>query len=239
MTETMNETKSCAKHCLPSLLLILLASFFSHMGIAQEEKPPFKQFELGFNSTLLTRQILNLSAANIEQSPYDFSLRYNFSPQNNFALRFGTGWRSETSKRIDKNSGSATSQDNEFNNSSLDFRLGFEVRKNMGKHFSAHLGFDFISRISSNSSKNTNPSGFNKVEDKAKSLGLGPTLGIQWTFNKHLALYTEGNVYFQHRKSKSMNEFVSGSFSNKTESSGSVNFTRTTLPTTLYLLIRF
>lgn len=204
--------------------------------------------EIGVNATYFIKQVFSLSNNTLPTQPYQ--LTYKLIARNRIAGRLGIGAdMSSTSTTV---SGSTIPRDTK--NSNVYGRLGIEYRKQVGRHFLAYAGLDFVTQlINSKTTSSTTPNnpGFSQTvvtTDKNNAFGGGPVLGIQYYINKRMSLYTEMPITFLTGKSsETVNTTTTNSngFGNPTTTFQS-DITNSTnndfsiaVPVTIYFAVKF
>ncbi len=170
-------------------LFFLLILLFASTAKAQEkavEKPKIHH-EIGVNTTLLLKQIINFGDTKIAISPYAFTYKML---KNNKGLRFGIGMNLSSI-----NERQLTFADNKTNlNQNANLRLGFEMQRAINSKWNTWVGFDAVANYTNNT--NINDSGFDRVSigNRTKGAGMAIALGAEWRFNKHFSIATEANL---------------------------------------------
>jgi opacity protein-like surface antigen len=245
---------------LKTAFLAFCSSLF-FTSTAQEADSTLRiRHEVGINTTMLIKQIFNLSNNTFPTLPYDIT--YN-CVRNKSALRFGVGFTFEntTLTRIESsNSPFPTPDDNvpTYDRSfSASLRAGWERRYYFDKRFMAYAGIDiavgmFDGKSQTVSIFNNLPSSYNfqksTVTQSSMKLGGGPVAGLRFNISKHLSLLTEMPVYafYNHSKMTSVDYSRNIDFGgNTTENTNSETEITSgsnisiTLPVTIYLVVRF
>ena len=222
--------------------------------------------EIGLNTTLLLKQIFNLSNNTFPTLPYDLTYKLI---KNKSALRIGLGITMTNSSVETTTSSTSTFSTTstapspdatvpvESKSTNLFYRVGWERRYMLNKYIGACWGIDMAGQYGTSYSQSSN--GFNnlpfsysftKSTDKLTLLtyGGGPMVGIQVFFAKHISVYTEVPIYFMLEQQKDVSETYQHSYSSSNGWNTTTN-TQTqmtkgttlniTLPVTLYLAIKF
>jgi hypothetical protein len=248
---------------LKTALLIFSSSLFL-VSTAQEADStmvrPKPQHEIGINTTMLLKQIFNLSNNTFTTLPYDITYNYAWKRA---ALRFGIGITYSNNKVNRTESSTAfipgpddnvPTYDNSFSTS---IRAGWERRYHFDRRFMAYAGVDIAAGMSEAKSQTVNvfnnlPNSYSfqksTVEQNTVKLGGGPVAGLRFNISKHLSLLTEMPVYAFYNYSKmttvdysknidfSGTTFINTNTKSETTSGSSLSIT---LPVTLYLVVRF
>jgi|ERR1019366_430974 hypothetical protein len=221
--------------------------------------------EVGINTTLLLKQIFNLSNNTFPTLPYD--LTYKLIRDNNkWAIRVGIGVTMNNSSVS-----STTTSTNQIsggpdpivptttNSTNLFYRVGWERRYAFDSRIVAFGGFDFAGQYGTTTSQSSNvfnnlPNSYSytKTHDNTTTMmyGGGPVAGIQFFITKRLSLFTEIPIYFQYTSQKEVtdnyqNQLVSSSGTDYISSDNSqTQITKgsklsVTLPVTIYLALKF
>jgi hypothetical protein len=223
---------------------ILCLLIFSSSFLKAQDSIPEKRIrhELGFNSVLLIKQIFsNNPNATLPQLPYQVIYTLHF--KNKLGVRAGLGitqTRTETaieglsSPRITKELISA-------------YRLGINKDFLTYRHITANAFADVVTQQASLSTETeTNSGSFSSrqtIDSKIFSVGPEIGFGIKYTFNKHIALYTEIPLQFlyttSHETDVTTNDNSGSSFTETQISNSKGYATKIFLPTTLFLNILF
>ena len=228
-----------------------------------EHKVKKVNHEIAVNTTLLLKQIFNLSNNTFQTLPYD--LTYKLIVKKS-ALRVGLGVTMDnsslTTTTTSTNPSTAPPGPDAIvptitNSTNLFYRVGWEKRYMLGSRIGIFCGVDFAGQYgtsysSSSSGFNNLPNSysFSKTTDDLKmmSYGGGPVGGIQVYITKRISLSTEVPFYFQIIQQKEKVENYQNSFdpsngwiaSTNTQTQTTTNSKLSlTLPVTLYLAIKF
>ncbi len=260
---------------LPARTLLLLPLFlFPALAVAQNPDGPAspdtarmedefrRRHEFGFNTTMLLKQVFNLSNSTFAMLPYDLTYK-NIAPGNKTAWRFGLGISMDFSKSGTEITGGSPppgpnsgvpAYSNHFNSF---FRAGWERRFRLDRKFLVYAGVDLVGETGYSRSQtvieyNNLPNSYNSsrttVSGDKIAAGGGPVFGIQYNFRKRLSLYTEMPLYavysyeVEESKYSSYNIDFNGTITNF-QSTEKEDLTGTklslTLPVTLYLAFKF
>ncbi len=250
--------------------LIVVSNAFSQDSMKTKIDNVTKvQNEIGANTTLLLKQIFNLSNNSFPTLPYDLTYKLI---KNKSALRVGFGVTVNNSSVTTTTSTSTTSNSTvpppgpdaavpTFNKSSnYYYRIGWERRYMIGKKMCASWGVDFAGQYGTSHSQSSQtfdnlPNGYSYTKStddlKLMSYGGGPEVGIQIFINKYLSVYTELPVYFQLTQQQEVTDSyqnqLTQTFPTNVYTSSDSKQTQTTtgtkfsviLPVTLYLAVKF
>jgi hypothetical protein len=142
--------------------------------------------QVGVNGTSFIKNFLSFTTTSIVLSPYLLTHKIIFP--SGWAYRAGYGFNYNLTNKSD------LSRDQ--SNLGLDIRQGMEKRWNMGKKIKGYVGLDLLYGLQS-TQISTNV--FNSKTDETtleNRLGMGPVLGLEYFFNKHFSISTEGSLYF-------------------------------------------
>lgn len=249
-------------------IILVLLILFSINCIAQDntDAPKTWKFnhEIGVNTTLLLKQVFNLSNNTFSTLPYNLTYKLI---HKKWAIRLGTGISLINSKVKTSTTSTGTNApppgpDAEIptENKSTDFfyRLGWEYQFDLGKGIIAYSGLDFAGQYGESYSQNSllfnnlpNSYSFIKTTNDLKTnvYGGGIVAGIQIYLTKHLSLFTEIPVYFQWTEQKEETvsyrnslDFFNGNYESEEEKQtddSKVSRLSITLPVTLYLALKF
>ena len=202
------------------------------------------QIQAGINVIGFVRQFVNFSGSNnnISTSPYSINLKAFKKLTDHEALigvRIGSGYVNTTSSNED-----ATNSNSNFIET-LDLRVGIEYQKMITQKWTGYVGFDYISQKGTNNSVSRFiNSGGNPIENVTSNNrttnmnGAGFVFGMQFNFNKRIALATEATYYYSDSKSKTTN-FSTNSNNNQPPSTNKNSSTNLILPNLLNFTILF
>lgn len=237
--------------------LFLVALSFSVAAPAQDTTA--KHCEFGFNTTLLLKQVFNLSNNTFAMLPYDLTYK---RINGNHAWRFGLGVDVDLQNVTTETSGGGTVSGPDpvgptySRNGLLSLREGWEKRFDMDKRFTAWLGVDLVEAYGNNSAQsisvfNNLPSNYSysrtTLSGNTIEAGLGPVAGIQFALTKRLSLFTEAPLYavFHYEKQETenyTNQYFGGGYNaelnKETITTSKLNLSFT-MPVTLYLALKF
>lgn len=217
--------------------------------------------EFGFNTTMLLKQVFNISNTTLPMLPYDLTYK---RIKGRSAWRFGLGLDADMQKINSSNSlqGSTTPRPEDnvetYNQAvSTDFRAGYEWRFAGDRRVLIYGGFDVVGTFSRSASQaqaaNINTFNgdyfYNRTTQAANgiSAGAGPVGGLQLGLTRRLSLFTELPVYFVFSQVKDetisyTHNIQNGNSTTETDKE-TINTTgiktSVKLPVTLYLAYRF
>jgi hypothetical protein len=202
------------------------------------------QFQAGINVISFVRQFVNFSGSNnnITTSPYSLNFKaFKMLRKKNsmIGLRLGTGYVNN-----DISDESATNKNYTFIET-LDIRIGVEYQKMITKRWIGYVGFDYISQKGTNNQKsvfiNTGGNPEENVSSNNRTTymdGAGFVFGMQFNFNKHIAISTEASYYYSDIWTQTTN-FSTNIFNNQPPSNRKSNTTNLILPNVLNFTILF
>lgn len=192
----------------------------------------FRRHEIGFNSTLLVKQFVNLGANNIPFSPYQVT--YKYLTKKNFNLRLGAGL---SSSKVTTTTTTTTGQNppdpRVTKNYTMNYRLGFEFQNMLTPRWKCYYGADVTYDYQD---VNTSSSSFN-LRDKSNGFGAGPVLGIQYYFSDRISVFTELGFLYKNISSKT--DITSPQNPSQNQSTKSTELSGNFfVPTTLFVAIK-
>jgi hypothetical protein len=237
--------------------LFLVALSFSVAASAQDSSAV--QHEFGFNTTLLLKQVFNLSNNTFPMLPYDLTYKRIHGAH---AWRFGLGVDVDLQNVATSTSGSGTTTGPDpigptySRDGLVSLREGWEKRFDLDKRFTAWLGLDVVEAYGNNSAQtisvfNNLPGSYfysrTTISGNTIEGGLGPVAGIQFMLTKRLSLFTEAPLYavfhYEQKKTENYQNQYNGfeyeaSLDKETVTTSKLNFSFT-MPVTLYLALKF
>jgi hypothetical protein len=141
--------------------------------------------QVGVNGTSFIKNFLSFTTTAIVLSPYLATYKIIFP--SGWAYRSGYGFNYAFTTKSD------VSRDQ--SSLGLDVRQGIEKRWNMGKKIKGYVGLDILyglQHTSITTSVFSNKTDEISIENR---LGIGPVLGLEYFFNKHFSISTEGSLY--------------------------------------------
>jgi len=131
--------------------------------------------EIGLNFTQFVSQFVPFNIKNVKDGPIGYS--YKYYNNRNFALRFGFG--------------ANISSSDDFANSHIAIRLGYEKRKHLTGKFYYTKGWDVLTVLG-----NFNlPSKSDSPRFGPGSLGLGPVIGVEYHITDKIIFTTESMLF--------------------------------------------
>ena len=223
---------------MKNLTFILFLAFFSQKTMAQEvaavvEQPkPKAQLELGLNTTLLLKQILDFgSTGKIPVSPYIFTVK---RIKNKQAIRFGAGF----SLQKDKETFGTFADSKTAKNNSANLRLGYELQHQLNSKWNAWTGLD--ATWAYKYTANAVDSGFDNVTigNTVNGVGLSLVLGVEYSFLKNVSVGCEGAINGIYNL-KSATTIFDGGTQDDLKNNTTGNEFSTLMPTSLFVLLKF
>jgi opacity protein-like surface antigen len=200
--------------------------------------------EIGFNTVSLIKQLIsNSPSSTLDQLPY--LIFYNYSVNRTFGVRVGLGGNiSKISTPIDGQVDPRVT-----NTSNINARVGFFANYAHYNRVTLNAFADYLYGGGKLTSSNTftvqefpDPVSTQKVESSVKSSGMGFQVGtgIKYNVYKNLSLYIELPISFLKSKTTAQDEIYKNGFLTQfTTSSSKSTDLKITVPTTLYLVLRF
>ncbi|MBK7231978.1 MAG: hypothetical protein IPH93_06885 [Saprospiraceae bacterium] len=195
---------------------------------AQNDGPaPNKmRIELGLNMTKLISAIFNTNGEELID-PYTFVTQYS---KAKFGVRLGFFYVNKNAE--DFNSGGFRL----VKTTNVGGRIGLEFRKPIWKNLSVYYGADLILQQNKEKSSFSFSSESLISSDDARTIGGGPFLGLSLSIGQFMRLACESHFYYQHTvNNELLNDGFMNPISRKTKSSSLAH----TLPTSLFVYIRF
>lgn len=202
------------------------------------------QIQAGINVVGFVRQFVNFSGNNNSNtsSPYSINLKAFKKLTKQDALigiRLGSGYVNITSSTEE-----ATTSNSNFIET-LDYRVGVEFQKTITQKWISYVGFDYISQKGTNNSVsrfiNNGGNPVQNVTSNNRTInmdGAGLVFGMQFNFNKHIALATEATYYYSDTKSKTSN-FSTNNNNNQPPSTNKNTTTNLILPNLINFTVLF
>lgn len=219
------------------LLAFLFCAFgaFSQEGEKVVKQPLGLSHELGLETGNLVGRLLGNEGGSGEELPDDpYLLTYKIST-GKWALRTGLG--GDWSKTVEREDGFADSRTVE--SSRFDVRLGVERRFSLGGKWLGNVALDGIGIFSQD--KTIDDSGFDVItnSETVDGWGAGPSFGIQFNVTERLSFYTEGFVYYTSTERQIARTFKNFPEFDDELSSVDGERLKISLPSVLYLVLRF
>lgn len=210
----------------PKALFALLLIGFQQSACCEDTLSKPTKHELGFNTTLLIKQVLSFNPSNIPFSPYMVTYKYTLGKQTN--LRAGAGI---TVQKTSSTENDINKRHSKFY--SMDYRLGAEIQKMLTQRWKAYYGIDVVYMYNETFTEFQ----FNTFSSQTKGYGIGPVAGIQCYLTKRLSLFTETTLYFTNTDERIKNT-SSSPFGQNSSSHSNILRGDIKLPTTLYLAFK-
>lgn len=195
---------------------------------------------LSVNATFFLKQFLSFSSqsVNISGSPYIFDYRYIGKHNSGFRISAGASYNQQKTTipgSINQTGIDETDNDHVLN---VSYRIGYLFQKPIAKRWTIMAGVDFIGTVTDSAQKVTSGTDVSTNDAKGWTIGIGPTVGIQFDINKRMGLYTEASIYYTHGGMTETNNFNSfpQDNGNVTISSNGFNFI---VPVSIFYYIRF
>jgi hypothetical protein len=221
------------------LLLFTAITFYTRA----QDSAKVLQHEIGFNTVSLIKQMIsNNPSSALPQLPYD--IFYNLYYKDLVGIRLGLGY--QNSHQETDIEGQQTPRNTD--QSSLNLRAGASYNFVRTKRLTFNVFADYVMERQSLKTSNTstiqsfpNPIANFTVENTETTTGNGGQLGVGVKYNlfKNLSLYAEVPFTFIARATKSELSVTDDGLREVTSTSGKSSFTSVTLPTTVYLVLRF
>ncbi|MCW3126880.1 MAG: hypothetical protein JWO03_2538 [Bacteroidetes bacterium] len=222
------------KITLPLFLFVCLLSLsaYSMQDSTQVPKKEKMEHDININTTFFFKQIISLSNANLEISPY--IVGYKFFPVKHHGIRFAIGGNFSSHTQ---NTDSTFTQITKI--SSVDYRLGYEYRRSFGKRWSFFAGVDLINSFSTLYSRVNSDFDIVTTSDKTWTIGGGPVIGIQINISKRIALFTETAFYYTYSSTKDKVTSLNFPELNHNRVTDIQQTGKFLLPTSLFFVFRF
>ena len=223
--------------------LIILCFLLANSIKAQDSVKVINQ-EIGFNTVLLIKQLISNNPSNtLDQLPY--SVFYNLYYKDKIGLRVGLGLsNSKDQTTIDGQNTPRTTKSNE-----LDLRTGISYNFIKHNRITLNTFVDALILQSKTETVNTRttqtfPNPVEKITttstDKTTGSGFQVGVGVKFNIYKHLSIYAEVPLSFMATTTtSSVNISEAGQPSEITKTTSTNSYSKITLPTTLYLVLRF
>ena len=161
--------------------LVFLSFLFSQFLIAQAD---FVERQIGLDATAFITRFLSFNAASSGTSNPQILFLYR-KEKDGKHLRYGIGGRFNFSKNKENDSESS------ILSMRLDYKFGREYHKNISKRWRTYLGWDTLFGVSVSSSKFSNQNNSSKSISRSANVSINPLVGIQFSLNNRLSLFTE------------------------------------------------
>lgn len=227
---------------MKKITLVICALIIFNLVKSQDTNRVIKH-EIGFNTVLLVKQLIsNNPTASLDQLPY--TVFYNMYFNHTFGIRLGLG----ISNTKFKTTIEGQPEPRETKQQDLNFRGGLTYNFVTNQRLTLNTFVDGIFNNASYKTVNTQTlSSFPQIitiksTSSDKIIGFGGQIGVGVKYNllKYLSLYLEVPLSFVSSTAKSEVETTrTNSPSEKDSSKDVITTTYITLPTTLYLVLRF
>lgn len=189
---------------MKTLILTILACVCMVPAMAQDStaiaKPTGEKkasHELFINTTFFIKQIVSLSNANLEVSPYILGYKVFLDKKKQHGIRVSVGGDFGKKKELPDSSFVRIDK-----TTSIDYRVGYEFRYPISKAWTFFTGVDFRNSYIGNSSKVNSSIDIVNTSENGFSIGGGPVVGIQVNLHKRISLFTETAFYYAYTKTK-------------------------------------
>jgi hypothetical protein len=190
------------------------------------------EHDIYINTTFFFKQLISLSNANLEISPY--ILGYKFFPTKHHGLRFAIGGNFSSHTQNPDSSFVQITRSTE-----VDYRVGYEYRRSFGKRWAFFAGVDIINSFSSAYSKVNSSTDIVTTSTSTWNVGGGPVIGIQINITKRIALFTETAFYYTYASTKSKTNSLNFPELNENKVTDILQTGKFLLPTSLFFEFRF
>lgn len=223
-------------------VIITLFLFCSSL-LAQDSTKIINQ-EVGFNTVLLIKQLIsNNPSSTLDQLPY--SIFYNIYFKDLIGIRVGLGF--STSK--DESSIEGQNTPRTTNTNELDLRTGISYNFVRSKRITLNVFADNLIQQGKTETVNTSttqafPNPVQKIttttSDKISGSGFQLGVGVKYNLYKHLSIYAEIPIGFMTTTTTSdVTVSELGQATQTTSNSDKNSQSKITIPTTIYLVLRF
>ncbi len=186
---------------------------------------------LSINGTFFLQQFFSFASSSTTITPSPYIVEYKYLPRHH-GFRFAAGGSfSQKKSFLD------SSQIQVNNTTSFNFRAGYVYQKKVAKKWSFFVGADVVSTITTSLLRDNTVTDIVTTSSKSYSVGLGPSLGIQFAINNRVGLFTETAFYYQYVFSNQ--GVTSVNFPDTNASTGSrENNLKFIIPTSLFFYVR-
>ena len=229
---------------MKKLKLLLCLFFIANLSLFGQDSTKLIRHEFGFNTVSLVKQLFSNNPTNtLEQLPYDIYYNFYFNPT--IDMRVGLGFRNiTTSTEIEGQSDPRKTTDQNFN-----LRLGIGNDFVRYKSLTLNAFADVLYKSATLASANTtttqgfpNPVSIIKTttSDVTRGVGIQAGLGAKYNLIKNLSIYIEVPLGFMYDRTASTVTYEeSGQAASSSTNKSSRSNAHISLPTTLYLVLRF
>jgi hypothetical protein len=197
-----------------------------------DEKETGKYYYFGLQANQLLRQLLGSAGGG--DNP--FTLTYSFnSVSRGRGMSFGLGFSNRTVEDRDK----AINLTRTTKTNDLAFRIGYDVKKSIGKRWIGGYAFDAIADGDKSETKTSfGPGSSNTMTNtKTNGFGVGFRLSLLFNVSEKIYLGTECGLTFM--ANKTVSDTDTPSVPNSAETTLKDNSIELTVPATLFLIVRF
>lgn len=199
--------------------------------------------EVGFNTVLLVKQLVSNNPTSVlPQLPY--AVFYNIYFKDLVGARIGFGY----SKFYSETDIEGQPTPRTLDQINMNLRVGASYNFVRSRRITCNVFADYVTSKSSVESANTstiqsfpNPIETLTVKSLDETLGKGAQVGVGVKYNlyKNLSIYTEIPFTYLSQKIRSELLIINSGVGDLTTSSSKATTTNFTLPTTVYLVLRF
>jgi len=186
---------------------------------------------LSINGTFFLQQFFNFTTSTAIITPSPYIIEYKFLP-NHHGFRVDAGGSFSQKKNF-----LDSSQVQITNTTAFNFRLGYVYQHKVARRWSFFAGADVVSTISNSFLRDNTVVDIVTTKTKSTSLGIGPSLGIQFAINDRVGLFTETAFYYQYVFSSQGVTSINFPETN-TGTSAKENDLKFIIPTSLFFYIR-
>lgn len=214
------------------LLFFLLLQMFTYVHAQdhdlESEEESFRN-ELGLNVT----NVLTSLVGNNPNDDFDvavYALTYKRK------LKKGNYLRLAANVRLDIFSNEDVTE--LINNNSINFRIGWEKRRQVLKRLDYYYGFDLLANYTAIESTFATPTDIVQLDNFQYTIGVGPVFGLQFMINPRMLLGTEATLYGTLTVDRIFESFEQNPIFNKDETSFQINL-QSRIPQALYFIVSF
>lgn len=225
------------KTILPAILacfIVLQCSAQDSLLTATPVAEKKANHELFINTTFFVKQLVSLSNANLEISPYILGYKVFAGKKKQHGLRLSVGGDFGSKKQLPDSSFVRIDK-----TTSIDYRVGYEFRYPISKVFTFFTGVDVRNSFFSSNSKVNSSFDIVTTGEKGFSIGGGPVVGIQVNLHKRISLFTETAFYYAYSKTKTKTSSINFPDLNTDRIVGEEHTGSFLLPTSLFFVFRF
>lgn len=218
-----------------ALSISIFFCYFSHAADSDTTKVKKKkiQQEVFVNTTFFIKQIINLSnTTTLAVSPYIVGYKCFFDQNNGIRFSAGGGFTNQ------KNFSDTTSV-NITTSGTVNLRLGYEYRRNLGKHWTFFTGMDVLTDWTWTYARDNSDVDIVTTKTTTWDFGGGPLIGIQVNIGKRVALFTETAFYYLYGKTKNYVNSVNLPELDQNQVASVNQSGQFLLPTSVYFVFKF